>query len=290
MLVLQNLFELNTLNRDSPPAKNGVVDTKIVQTPNASAETETQNVAVPNVSLSASSILTSIKVQGDLIRKMKEQKAGKDAVKAEVDELVRLKSDYKTATGVEWTAEIDSTLGGGDNVNNKATASKMSAVAPSIGNQQTSDIVGYDILRSIKAQGDTIRQMKEQKAGKETVKSEVDKLVGMKTDYKAVSGKEWTAELNAFVDKEPNAVDRLPTNAVSDNDPQPMAASASSSSTVCYDILKSIKTMGDTIRQMKEQKASKDVIKSEVDKLVAFKKDYKTLSGKEWTVELNTQV
>ena len=44
----------------------------------------------------------AIRSCGDLIRKLKSEKAAKDAIKAEVDVLLKLKGFYKSTTGQDW--------------------------------------------------------------------------------------------------------------------------------------------------------------------------------------------
>ena len=65
------------------------------------------------------------------------------------------------------------------------------------------------------------------------------------------------------------------------------AASASAAATSAADtILFEIETVGNAIRDMKANKASKEAIKAEVDKLLDAKARYKTTSGQEWNPQL----
>lgn len=105
-----------------------------------------------------------------------------------------------------------------------------------------------------------IRQLKSEKANKETVAAEVKTLLSLKEDYKKATGKDWA----------PGNVDA----------PQVVAQSNDASG-----LNKKIVDQGNKIRKLKGEKANKDTIAVEVKVLLALKEDFKKATGKEWTPE-----
>ncbi|XP_077300381.1 glutamyl-prolyl-tRNA synthetase [Arctopsyche grandis] len=200
-------------------------------------------------------ILIEITRQGDKIRQLKQDKADKKAIEPEVKLLLNLKEDYKKLTGVAWTPDA------------KPTAQ---ASAPALTSSPASTAQGgvNEILGNIAKQGDTIRKLKQEKADKKTIEPEVQKLLSLKAEYKKVSGIDWTP------DTKPAAQASAPV---------PASAPASTAQGSVNEILDNIVKQGDTIRKLKQEKADKKAIEPEVQKLLAFKADYKKVSGVDWT-------
>ncbi|CAL7952238.1 unnamed protein product [Xylocopa violacea] len=182
-------------------------------------------------------ISNEIQSQGDKVRQLKMSKAGKDIIDQEVKLLLNLKADYKAATGKEWKPSTTSVT----NVMNQ--------------NETSAD----QISENIQKQGDKVRQLKASKAEKSIIDQEVKLLLNLKSDYKAVTGKEWkpstTAVTTSVANKDETSVDQ---------------------------ILESIQKQGDKVRQLKETKANKSIIDQEVKILLDLKGNYKTLTGEEW--------
>ena len=189
------------------------------------------------------SIDTSIRAQGDLVRKLKTDKASKESIKAEVDKLLALKAEFKNATNKDWTPDF------------KPTGSIAKASSESNSSCQ------LDL--NIRAQGDLVRKLKADKASKESVKVEVDKLLALKAEFKNAYNKDWTPDFK-------------PTESI--------AKALSESNSSCQLDL-NIRAQGDLVRKLKADKASKESIKAEVDKLLAFKAEFKNAYNKDWTPE-----
>jgi len=167
-------------------------------------------------------------------------------------------------SGKEWTPTLDiSSYKPASTV--AAPAVKIVEVAKEVGAPSSDAGSSYDLLMKIKDQGDKIRQMKSAKADKNDVMSEVDTLKSLKTQFETVSGKKWTPDIdvNAF-----------------------KTSSASSSSPISEQHLK-IKQQGDVIRELKASKAAKEKIEPEVAVLKKLKAEFKTLSGVEWTPQID---
>lgn len=217
-----------------------------------------ENVAVPNV---AEEISTKINAQGNKVRQLKSSKADKATVDAEVKVLLSLKTEYKQLTGAEWKPGITAPL------DIKQEKSPEPAAISTVS----------DLLRKITLQGDKIRELKADKADKNTVGQEVKILLALKTDYKSLTGQEW----------KPGAA--APTQAAATPEPIKIDLTASDSQLNVASILQKIKLQGDQIRKLKSEKASKTVIEPEVQTLLSLKAEYKKLTGKEWTPEAKAE-
>ncbi|KAL3222901.1 hypothetical protein MRX96_028331 [Rhipicephalus microplus] len=124
-------------------------------------------------SASVTDLDKSIQAQGDKVRKLKAEKASKETLEPEIKELLRLKAEYKAATGNEWKPGNP-------------------AVPPASGTGDISASGGAQELdKKIQAQGDKVRALKASKATKDVVDTEVKTLLQLKADYKAATGQEW---------------------------------------------------------------------------------------------------
>ena len=187
----------------------------------------------------ADKILEQIAEQGNVVRDLKAAKAGKDKIKPAVDQLLAFKKQYKDLTGVDAPA-------GGKPA--AAPAAKPAPAAASSGNADK-------ILEQIAEQGNVVRDLKAAKAGKDQIKPAVDQLLAFKKQYKDLTG----------VDAPAGG--------------KPAAAPAAASSGNADKILEQIAEQGNVVRDLKAAKAGKDQIKPAVDQLLAFKKQYKDLTG-----------
>ncbi|XP_005182957.1 bifunctional glutamate/proline--tRNA ligase [Musca domestica] len=205
-------------------------------------------------------VLNKIAAQGDKIRQLKAQKAEKATVEPEVKLLLSLKAEYKQLTGEEW---------------------KPGCVAPSTpvvvkkekSPDQPSANVVAELLSKIAAQGDQIRQLKASKADKATIDPAVQLLLALKADYKSLTGQDWKPGTVAPVVTKTEVID--------------LTGEAPSSGVAS--VLEKIKQQGDKIRQLKSEKAAKNVIDPEVKTLLALKAEYKTLTGKDWTPDAKVE-
>ncbi len=144
--------------------------------------------------MSADEINDKIVAQGDKIRKMKADKEDKTALKPEIDRLLALKNDYKSATGKDWKPGAH-TSGGGGGAKDEMTEVKYEGGG--FTEEQKKALAGsaskaLDI--KIKNCGDYIRKLKSEKAEKDKVLQEVEVLKFLKGLYKDKAGKEWAPE------------------------------------------------------------------------------------------------
>uniref|UniRef100_A0A0N4ZMS1 glutamate--tRNA ligase n=1 Tax=Parastrongyloides trichosuri TaxID=131310 RepID=A0A0N4ZMS1_PARTI len=171
--------------------------------------------------------------QGEVVRKLKAEKAAKDVVKSAVDQLLALKAEYKTKFGKDYTPSVASS----QPVQNNTDESSF--------HQKVTD------------QGEVVRKLKAEKAAKDVVKSAVDQLLALKAEYKTKFGKDYTPSVASS---------------------QPVQNNTDESS-----FHQKVTDQGEVVRKLKAEKAAKDVVKSAVDQLLALKAEYKTKFGKDYT-------
>lgn len=186
-------------------------------------------------------------LQGDTVRNLKTQKAAKQDVDTAVKILLQLKGEYKTATGQDWKPQ---------------EAPKVEIKKePSVG--QTSDLNEKIIL-----QGDTVRNLKSQKAAKQDVDAAVKILLELKAEYKKLTGQDWKPQEAPKVEVKKEA----PKVEIKK---EPSIGQAS-------DLNEKINLQGDCVRNLKAQKAAKQDIDAAVKILLELKGEYKKLTGQDW--------
>lgn len=122
--------------------------------------------------------------------------------------------------------------------------------------------VDADLNEKITKQGNLVRDLKTKKAGKAQIDEAVKSLLALKNVFKAATGKDWA----------PNIA--IPTTT------QAPAQSNSSAHELNEDITK----QGNIVRDLKSAKAEKAKIDSAVKELLNLKAEFKTLTGKDWTI------
>lgn len=120
-----------------------------------------------------------------------------------------------------------------------------------------------ELDKLIGQQGDLVRDLKGKKAPKDQIDAEVKKLLSLKADYKAASGKDWKPG-------------QTPAAAA------PTAASAPATNNDATAVNASIIKQGDLVRDLKAKKAPKPEIDAAVKQLLELKTQYKTLTGQDW--------
>ncbi|KAL4705613.1 hypothetical protein ACJJTC_012860, partial [Scirpophaga incertulas] len=198
------------------------------------------------------SLSSQIAAQGDKVRQLKADKAGKAAIDAEVKTLLALKAEYKSSTGTDWTP---------------------GAAAAPPANTKTQDgkpVADSSLSSQIAAQGDKVRQLKADKAGKAAIDAEVKILLALKAQYKSSTGTDWT----------PGAAAAPPANTKTQSTPIPASVTMNGArndkaAAISTEIVK----QGDVVRDLKAQKADKATIDAEVKKLLELKAKYQSETG-----------
>lgn len=180
-----------------------------------------------------------VTLQGNKVRQIKSEKAAKNIIDSEVKKLLDLKAEYKEVTGSDYKP--------GDR-DSSGDPKQVTAVPEK----------GQELYDRITDQGNKVRQLKAEKAGKDIIEAEVKKLLDLKAEYKTATGSDYKPGKPAEIQTKKDV------------------SSASGESQVLYD---KITEQGNKVRQLKSDKASKEVIDSEVKKLLDLKAEYKTVSG-----------
>ncbi|CAG2170228.1 unnamed protein product, partial [Oppiella nova] len=193
-----------------------------------------------------------VRAQGDLVRKLKGDKAAKDVITESVNKLLELKAEFKKVYGKDWTPDVKISQTNGTNPTPTANP------APTAGGAG-SDAQRLDGL--VRAQGDLVRKLKGDKAAKDVITESVNKLLELKAEFKKVYGKDWTPDIQI-------------TSQTSGNQP-----SAGSDAQRLDDL---VQKQADTVRQLKADKADKAQVDESVKKLLELKVEYKKTTGADW--------
>ena len=141
------------------------------------------------------------------------------------------------------------------------TEPQPTSIPAAISEPQTSSDF-FSLAKEIETQGDVVRNLKSNKATKETITKEVAKLLELKKEYKSKTGKEWTPAA-VFAAKKAEIMS-APQNKISSN------------------IEQQIIEQGEKVRDLKAKKVDKVTIQKEVDALLALKAEYKKVHGKDY--------
>nr|XP_045614961.1 bifunctional glutamate/proline--tRNA ligase-like [Procambarus clarkii] len=198
-------------------------------------------------------LLNTIKDQGDKIRQLKNDKADKNVVLAEVEILKEMKKDFQDAAGIEW--KPDSVI--------PSTAPTATPIEPVTGKS------AIEIHSQIKAQGDTVRNLESSKADKDTNK-QADPLLVLEEELRTLTSSEWKPDIDM-----PKFFIVSPTPALS-----PVKGGN------VLELHNKIKEQGEKVRTLKATKAEKDVVKQEVDILLALKKEFKEITSADWKPDI----
>jgi len=206
-----------------------------------------QEKAAPAVSAKGGSgdedrLNASVAAQGDLVRKLKTEKAAKPEIDEAVKKLLALKAEFKAATGLDWKPGMSQT--------------KTPAPSPAPAPVQTGGSAEA-LNAAVAAQGDLVRKMKSEKASKPEIDEAVKKLLAVKAEYKAVTGSDW----------KPGVA------------PPPVAAPPAGGAD---GLSAAVAAQGDIVRKLKSEKAAKLDIDEAVKKLLGLKADYKAATGSDW--------
>uniref|UniRef100_A0A8C2JXC1 Bifunctional glutamate/proline--tRNA ligase n=1 Tax=Cyprinus carpio TaxID=7962 RepID=A0A8C2JXC1_CYPCA len=129
---------------------------------------------------------TRVAEQGEVVRKLKAEKAPKDQIDAAVKELLSLKTEHKQQTGQEYKAGVPPSSGPAP-VQSSPAPPQSSSSQP----QSSSSPQAQALFADIAQQGEQVRRLKAEKALKEQVDKAVKTLLELKGQYKALTGEEY---------------------------------------------------------------------------------------------------
>ncbi|KAL9863346.1 bifunctional glutamate/proline--tRNA ligase isoform 3-T3 [Geothlypis trichas] len=126
--------------------------------------------------LDSKALYDKVAEQGEVVRKLKAEKASKDQIDEAVKLLLSLKADYKEKTGQEYKPGHPPAAQG--------ALPQTSNTVPS--GPDTPEAKA--LFRKVALQGDEVRKLKAEKADKEKIDVAVKELLQLKAQYKSVAG------------------------------------------------------------------------------------------------------
>ncbi|XP_075060367.1 bifunctional glutamate/proline--tRNA ligase isoform X2 [Mixophyes fleayi] len=207
------------------------------------------------VSHESKSLYDKVSDQGEVVRKLKVEKASKPQIDAAVKQLLELKAEYKQVTGQEYKAGSRPV----DQTNNSP---------PTPPSPEPSDVIL--IYNKVTEQGEVVRHLKSKKAPKDEIDSAVKSLLNLKAEYKRQTGQEYKP---GCPPSQPTSNTAVPQKACSPKCPSP------NNSTSLYD---KVCQQGELVRKLKCEKAPKDKVDEAVKLLLSLKAEYKEKTGQEY--------
>ncbi|KAL3065980.1 hypothetical protein OYC64_016005 [Pagothenia borchgrevinki] len=220
----------------------------------------TSAAALPTTATNSASScpLTRVNQQGELVRKLKAEKASKDQVDAAVKQLLVLKAEYKEATGQDYKP--------GAAPAQKASAPVQKAPAPV---QSSSVPAASGLYEKVSEQGEVVRKLKVEKASKDQVDAAVKQLLVLKAEYKEATGQDY----------KPGAASVQKSSAPVQKAPAPVQSSSAPAASGLYE---KVSEQGEVVRKLKVEKASKDQVDAAVKQLLLLKAEYKQQTGQDY--------
>ncbi|XP_041837203.1 bifunctional glutamate/proline--tRNA ligase isoform X3 [Melanotaenia boesemani] len=133
----------------------------------------------PSPASSASGLYEKVAEQGEVVRKLKAEKAPKDQVDAAVKQLLALKAEYKQQTGQDYKPGL------------QAPASPAETQVSSASTQSSCSPQAQELYSMVAQQGELVRKLKTEKAPKDQVDKAVKSLLDLKSQYKCVTGEDY---------------------------------------------------------------------------------------------------
>ncbi|XP_043917459.1 bifunctional glutamate/proline--tRNA ligase isoform X3 [Protopterus annectens] len=246
------------------------------------------------------SLYDKVSQQGEVVRKLKSEKAPKDQVDAAVKTLLALKTEYKEKTGQEYKPGVPPAL----------------AEPPTL----TSDV---DLYNKVTEQGDRVRKLKAEKAAKDQVDAAVKTLLALKAEYIEKTGQEYKpgnplvlshptepmsdVDIYNKVTEQGDRVRKLKAEKAAKDQVDaavktllalkaeykektgqeykpgnPPVLSHPTEPTSDVDLYNKVTEQGDRVRKLKAEKAPKDQVDAAVKTLLTLKAEYKEKIGQEY--------
>ncbi|XP_017550021.1 bifunctional glutamate/proline--tRNA ligase isoform X1 [Pygocentrus nattereri] len=212
-------------------------------------------------SLSSADIHGQVAEQGEVVRKLKSEKAPKDQIDAAVKQLLALKAEYKQVTGQEYKPGAPPA-----NAAPALAAQVQSATKPT--KTSSLDNAALDIYQRVAQQGDLVRKLKTEKAPKDQVDAAVKQLLALKAEYKQQTGQEYKPGVAPSAATAPAQANPSPPQ--SSSSPQAQALNAQ------------VAQQGERVTQLKAEMAPKEQVDTAVKTLLELKGQYKALTGEEY--------
>ncbi|XP_070788498.1 bifunctional glutamate/proline--tRNA ligase isoform X2 [Pituophis catenifer annectens] len=218
-------------------------------------------VTVTNVD--SKTLYDNVAEQGEVVRKLKAEKASKDHIDAAVKMLLTLKAEYKQKTGQDYKP--------GHPPAAPLPPSSLSYASDSTsltmyGLTSSSQIDESSLYSKVAEQGEVVRRLKAEKVSKDKVDEAVKLLLSLKTEYKEKTGQDYKPGQSA-------------SSQTSDLKHPKSTETSSPGSPEAQVLFNKVALQGEEVRKLKLEKAEKDKIDTAVQKLLQLKAQYKLLTG-----------
>uniref|UniRef100_A0AAY4AGD4 Bifunctional glutamate/proline--tRNA ligase n=1 Tax=Denticeps clupeoides TaxID=299321 RepID=A0AAY4AGD4_9TELE len=234
---------------------SGSKDKNKTQTPRTISSPKWQPRVKPCVN-SGSCPYTRVAQQGEVVRKLKAEKASKEQIDAAVKQLLALKGEFKQLTGQEYKPGL---------------TPPTSAPAPPTTSIDSSPAA---LFGQVAEQGEVVRKLKAEKASKDQVDAAVKQLLALKAEYKQQTGQEYKPCTTPAAASSPTPTKPSPT--------PKQASPGQPGSPQAQALFAKVAEQGETVRRLKSEKASKDQVEAAVKTLLELKGQYKALTGEEY--------
>ncbi|XP_059927479.1 bifunctional glutamate/proline--tRNA ligase isoform X6 [Gadus macrocephalus] len=232
--------------------------------PSPAAATTT---ASSSSSSSSSCIYTRVTEQGELVRKLKTEKAPKDQIDAAVKQLLALKAEFKQITGQDYKPGMTPTNAAPPT----ATVTTTTSTSSSSSSTSSSSAPG-GLYEQVSQQGDALRKLKAEKAPKDQIEAAVKQLLALKAEFKQITGQDYKPGMTP----PSNAASSCPKTTTT------TTSSSISSSPAHSGLYEQVSQQGDVLRKLKAEKAPKDQIDAAVKQLLALKAEFKQITGQDY--------
>uniref|UniRef100_A0A673K0V5 proline--tRNA ligase n=1 Tax=Sinocyclocheilus rhinocerous TaxID=307959 RepID=A0A673K0V5_9TELE len=235
--------------------------------PGMAPPTASPTKSAPSSDSSPAAIYGRVSDQGELVRKLKAEKAPKDQTDAAVKQLLALKAEYKQVTGQEYKPGVPPAGA------SPSAPAQPAATTPAV--SDSSDSSPKAIYDRVSQQGDLVRKLKTEKAPKDQIDAALKELLSLKAEYKQQTGQEYKPGLPPS--SGPTPVQSIPAPPQSSSS-QPQSSSSPQAQALFADIAQ----QGEQVRRLKAEKAPKEQVDKAVKTLLELKGQYKALTGEEY--------
>nr|XP_020664111.1 bifunctional glutamate/proline--tRNA ligase isoform X1 [Pogona vitticeps] len=218
-------------------------------------------------SIDSKALYDNVAEQGEVVRKLKAEKAPKDQIDAAVKVLLLLKAEYKQKTGQEYKP--------GNPPKNVFPSAVPSAPLSSVSH---CPVVSKALYCKVAEQGEVVRRLKSEKASKDQIDAAVKVLLALKAEYKQMTGQDYKPG-------HPPAV--LPSSSSSSSSASDAASLscngvASSGQVDVKALYSKVAEQGEVVRRLKAEKVPKDKVDEAVKLLLSLKAEYKEKTGQDY--------
>ncbi|PKU48946.1 hypothetical protein llap_802 [Limosa lapponica baueri] len=216
------------------------------------------NLGTPGT-LDSKALYDKVAEQGEVVRKLKAEKAPKELIDEAVKILLNLKAEYKLKTGQEYKP---------GNPPSALPCIPSTTLPSSIccSNSAPCSLVdGKALYDNVAEQGEVVRRLKAEKASKDEIDEAVKLLLSLKADYKEKTGQDYKPGHPPVA---PSALPQV-SNTVPSGPDAPNAKA----------LFSKVALKGDEVRKLKAEKAEKEKIDAAVQELLQLKAQYKSVAG-----------